>query len=80
MPIILFPELEMPGLGQGFRISDLKKNNSVRKRFSINGKTNTGRALWNPVTKGPESVIPAEAGIQFLELNNRITGCPLSRA
>jgi len=54
--------------------------NSVQKRFSINGKTNIGRALWNPVTKGAESVIPAEAGIQVIELNNKITGCPLSRA
>ena len=53
---------------------------SVQKRFSINGKTNTGSALRNPVTKGPESVIPAEAGIQAIELNDRTTGCPLSRA
>jgi hypothetical protein len=53
---------------------------SVQKRFSIKGKTNTGSALRNPVTKGPESVIPAEAGIQAIELNDRTTGCPLSRA
>ncbi len=36
----------------------------VQKRFSINGKTNTGSALGNHVIKGPESVIPAKAGIQ----------------
>ena len=49
----------------------------VQERFSINGKTNTGIAFRNLVTEGPESVIPAEAGIQVIELNNRITGFSL---
>ena len=30
----------------------------------------------NLMTKGPEFVIPAEAGIQAIELNDRTTGCP----
>ena len=28
------------------------------------------------MTKGPESVIPAQAGIQAIELNDKTTGCP----
>jgi hypothetical protein len=50
----------------------------VPKRFSINGKINTGSALGNHVTKGPESVIPAQAGIQAIELNDKNTGYPPS--
>jgi len=35
MPIILFPELEMPGLGQGFWISNLKNLRSAFQKSTI---------------------------------------------
>lgn len=52
----------------------------VQKRITTTAKSNAGSELENDMTKGPEFVIPAQAGIQALAFNDRNPGCPLSRA